>query len=506
MQAARRVLKNTGFLYMKMGITVFSSLYATRLVLNALGASDFGIFALIMGLIGMFMFLNAAMSQSTQRFMSYAQGKKDFQEEKSVFSISVIIHFVIAAVLVLLLYSFESYLFDHLLTIDAQRIETAKIIYTYMLFGTFFMIVSVPYDAVINAHEDMLFFAILGILESFLKLGIAIYVTFADSDKLIVYGFLMAFLSFVMTALKAMYSHKKYPEVQVSILKDFDAQLFKKMFSFAGYTFINVSTQMLANYGQSVVLNMFFGTIVNAAQGIATQVSAQLAMFASTMLRALNPMIVKSEGAGNRQLMLDASFVGIKISFYLLMFFYIPVLLEMDAILNLWLVEVPEFTIIFCTLLLIRNLIEQLYVTLNSSIMSVGNIKMFQIVNSVWNLFPLPAAYVLFKMGFPPTATYVVFIIYSFIQGGIYIAYAKKECAMSLRAYFNNVIVKSLVPFIIVFALVSIPHFLIENEVYRIISVLFFNVIIFILVVWRLGLSEIEKEFIKKLVRDFRLK
>lgn len=496
MHAANRVFNNTMFLYMRMAITVFSSLYATRLILNALGANDFGIFTLVGGLIAMLVFLNSAMAAASQRFMSYAKGKEDLKEEKSVFNISVLLHIGIALLLTVVLELLGPYFFNHLLNIDADRIDTAKMIYQFMILSTFFTILSVPYDAVINANENMLFVAVLGVLESLLKLGIAFYITQISGDKLIVFGYLTALLAVIVMVIKSLYAHQKYAEVEININKNFDKALFDKMTSFAGYSFLGMSTQIIANYGQAIILNIFFGTIVNAAQGIVAQVSGQLGAFARTMLTALNPMITKSEGAGKRELMLKASLAGSRISFFLLIFFYIPVLFEMPLIFKFWLVNVPEYTIVFCTLLLIRNLIEQLYVTLDSAIASVGNIKSFQIYNSILNLLPLPLSYFLFSLGYPPYALYIIFIFYTLLQGSTYLYYANKECGMSLKSYFNDVIAKASIPFVFISAIVAIPHFLIESDLERFLSVLIVHTFAFILSVWVFGLFQPEKQFI----------
>ncbi len=496
MHSANKVFNNTMFLYMRMGVTVFTSLYATRLILNALGASDFGIFTLVGGLISMLVFLNSAMATASQRFMSFAQGKGDPREEKSVFNISVLLHIGIALLLAIVLELLGPYFFNHLLNIDPERIDTAKMIYQFMILSTFFTVLSVPYDAVINANENMFFVAVLGVFESLLKLGIAFYITQISGDKLIVFGYLTALLSVIVMVIKSFYSHRKYAEVEIHIKKYFDKALFHKMTSFAGYSFLGMSTQMIANYGQGIILNIFFGTIVNAAQGIVAQVSGQLGAFARTILMALNPMITKSEGAGNRELMLKASFAGSRISFFLLIFFYIPILFEMPLIFEFWLVNVPEYTIVFCTLLLIRNLIEQLYVILSDSILSVGNIKSFQIYNSILNLLPLPLSYFLFSLGYPPYALYIIFIFYTLLQGSTYLYYAKKECGMSLKSYFDEVIIKAAIPFAIIFAIVAVPHFLIESDLYRFVSVIAVHTISFFITVWLLGLSEKEKAFI----------
>lgn len=496
MEAANRVFNNTIFLYIKMLITVFSSLYTTRLVLNSLGASDFGIFNLILGLISMLLFFNAAMTQASQRFMSFAKGASNLEEETSIFNISILLHFAVAIILIVILLLIKPLLFENLLKIDLNRVNTAISIYQFMLIGIFFMIIAVPYDAIINANENMLFIAILGVCESLIKLGIAFAITSYDGDKLYLFGLLMSLVFLFIFIIKAIYCHKKYDETKINFKKYLDKTITKKMTGFAGLTFLGTATQMLTNYGQGIVLNIFFGTIVNAAQGIVNQVSGQLGAFALTMLKALNPMITKSEGSGNRQLMIKASFSGAKISFYLLMIFYIPVLIEMNTIFNIWLVEVPPYTIIFCKLLLLRNLIEQLYLTLGTSIMAVGNIKGFQINKAIVNLIPLPIAYLFFSSGYEPDFMYFIFIAYALAIGFIYIYYAKKECKMSIREYFKEVIFKAIIPFIIVITVSYIPHYLIDNTLLKLISVIFTSFTFFCITIWFIGLNKYEKNFI----------
>lgn len=493
MQAAERVVKNTGFLYARMGITVFISLYATRLILNSLGAGDFGIFNVVGGCIAMLTFLNNAMATATQRFMSYAQGEGNADKQRDIFNVSIFLHLIIGFLVILLLEGFGYFLFKGILRIDPERLYATKTIYHFMVVSTFFTIVSVPYDAVINARENMFFVAILGIVESILKLGIAIFVTVILSDKLIWYGLLMAALSVFLLIVHFIYCHNRYEEVEFNIRKYFRKSLFKEMSSFAGWSFMGSSSSMIANYGQGIVINMFFGTVVNAAQGIAGQVSGQLGAFASTMLKALNPLIVKSEGAGDRNLMLKASLAGSKISFFLLMVFYVPVILEMPFIFHLWLKKVPEFTIIFCRLLLIRNLIEQLFLPIASSIGAVGNIKKFQIFNLILNFLPLIFSYVLFSLGYPAYYLYIVFIIYSIFSAGIILSFAKKECGLSISYFFSEILNRCVSSFIVTIILSSVPLFTINEGFTRLILVFSISVIIFFISVWFIGCTRDER-------------
>lgn len=500
MKEANRVFKNTTILYFKMFITVVPSLYSTRLILEGLGVNDFGILSLLMGVLSMLNFFNAALSSSSLRFMSYAKGKDDFEEELSVFNIAILLHFSLAVLLVFAFTILSTYFVNDVLTIDSNRLDVAQTIFYCLIIGMFFSVISVPYDALINAHEDMYIIAIIGIFQAFLTLGAALYIVSYEGDRLELYGYIMAIISGTVFLGKFTFGHYKYLEAKINVYRYFDRKIFTNMLSFSSYNLLGISFQMIAFYGQGVILNMFFGTVVNAAQALVNQMSGQLTSFANTMQKALNPMIIKSEGAGNRKLMLEASFAGNKISFFMLMFFYIPFFLEIDTILDLWLVEIPEFTIIFATLYFIRNLIDQLYQTLGPAIFSVGNIRNFQIYNSILSVIPLPFAYILFKSGFPAFSIYIVFILYSFIQGAIYIYFAKVECSMSISKYFRDVVIKSLIPFILTFFVVMVPHILIENSIYRLITVVCINIFAFSLSVWIFGLSEGEKLYTLQLL------
>lgn len=501
MQAAKSVAVNTGYLYIRMSITVFISLYATRLILNALGAEDFGLFNVVGGAIAMLTFLNNAMAGATQRFMSFAQGEGNFEKQRHIFNVSLVLHFFIAILVVMLLEAVGYFLFNGILKIPINRIEVAKLIFQFMLVSTFFTIVSVPYDAVINAHENMLLVAILGIVEAFLKLGIAIYITNTASDKLIIYGILMAILSIFLLIIRRIYCHRKYDEVDINLKKYLSKPLFKEMTTFAGWSLMGCSSSMIASYGQGIVINMFFGTVVNAAQGIANQVSGQLGAFSSTMLKALNPMIAKSEGAGNRTLMIQASMIGSKTSFFLLMFTFIPVIIEMPYIFGLWLKNVPDFAVIFCRLLLIRNLIEQMYATLTTTIAAVGNIRKFQIVISILYFLPILVSYFIFSLHFPAYSLYIVFLVFSLLTFAIVVYFAKINYEMNIPHFLNNVVLRSVCSVLIVFIISIIPTILMKSGFIRLLSVSILTTCAFFITVWLIGFSFDERQKILEMFK-----
>lgn len=500
MQVANRVAFNTGILYVRMAITVFISLYATRLVLSALGVLDFGLFNLVGGVIAMLGFLNGSMAAATQRFISFAQGANDIENIKRIFNVSMILHIIIA-VIVVVLFEIAGYFFlNGVLIIEPSRLHIAKVIYQFMVVSTLFTIISVPYEAVITSHENMTFYAILGIIEAILKLGIAVYITYSTYDHLMVYGLLLALISIFLLILRRVYCHFNYLECEINFKKYFDKPLFKSITSFAGWSLLGSAGSMLANYGQGIVINLFFGTIVNAAQGIANQVSGQLGVFSTTLIKALNPIIAKSEGAGNRELMIKATLMGSKVSFFLMMALHIPFLIEMPYILNLWLKNVPEYAVVFCRLLLIRNLIEQLFIPLVSSLSAQGNIKGFQIASSVLLLFPLTVSFILFRCGFPPYSLYVIFIIYSILASSIILYYTNRNFQLSIKDFLTNVLLRCLISFLIVFAIALIPVFLISNNFNSLITVICLSTSLFIFTVYYVGFTLEEREKIKQVL------
>ena len=502
MEAAKRVAKNTGILYARMAITVFISLYSTRLILAALGVADFGLFNLVGGVISMLGFLNSSMAAATQRFMSFAQGKGDLDKVKRIFNMSSLLHWGIA-VLVLFLLEGAGYFFFHgVLNIAPNRMDVAKLIYQFMVISTLFTVISVPYEAVITSHENMMVYAVMGIIEAVLKLGIALYITYSAIDHLVMYGILMAALSIFILIIKRIYCHRVYEECHLHVKQYYDKPLLQEMSGFAGWSLLGSSSSMFAAYGQGVIINIFFGTIVNAAQGIANQVSGQLGVFAGTMQKALNPMIDKSEGAGDRQLMLKASMMGSKISFFLLMLTFIPVLIEMPYIFQLWLKNIPNYAILFCRLLLIKNLIEQSYNTLSATIAAVGNIKKFQLINSIVNILPLIISYLLFYNGFPAYFLYINFLIYSVFQALIVIYFAKVYCGMSVMTYMKEVIFRCWLSLFLVGALSYIPLYFLEIGLARIYILLPLSFIFSIVIISLFGFTKEEKLKLTKIIKS----
>lgn len=439
-QTANRVIKNTGYLYAKMAITMFVSLYTTRLILNSLGASDFGIYNIVGGAIAMLGFLNAAMAGATQRFMSFAEGEGKKEKQKYIFNISCVLHFVISIIIAIVLLVAGWFFFHGILKIPENRISAAQVVYCSLIVSTVFTVMNVPYDAVMNAHENMRYYAIVGIIESFLKLAVAFVCVYAIGDKLIVYGILMAAIPFITLTIMKVYCHRHYEECIISPRKYWNKGLMREMTSFAGWNFVTSFTSIVSQYGLGLVLNHFWGTLLNTAQGIANQLSGQLMTFSNTMLKALNPVITKSKGSGDIQLMFKASFSGSKYAYLMLAMFSVPFMFEMPYILRLWLVDVPDWAVLFCRLQLLRSITEQLTITIGSVISANGNIRTYSLIKGILSILPILLTCVSFYYGFPPYTMYLVWILCGGVLGGtLGLYYAKKLCNMSIMSYVYSV-------------------------------------------------------------------
>lgn len=451
-KTANRVIKNTGFLYAKMGITMFISLYTTRLILNALGSSDFGIYSVVGGAISMLGFLHVAMSSATQRFMSFYQGKGDEAKQKEIFNVSLVLHFGIAIFLGVILLIAGYFFFNGVLSIPEGRVYAAKIVFGSLIISTMFTVMSVPYEAVLNAHENMLYYSIVGVIESVLKLSVAFIVVNYLGDKLELYGILMACIPLLVLTVMRVYCHKKYKECIIAPKRFWDKSLLKEMTSFAGWNFLSISSGMISQYGMGIVLNNFFGVILNTALGIANQLNGQLMAFSNNMMKAVNPVIMKSEGAGNRTLMLKTSMLSAKFSYLMLAFFAIPFIIETPYILKVWLKNIPDWAIIFVRLQLLRSLVEQLSLMISKTIDAQGDIKSFTIVSSIVNILPILLSMVLFYLGFPPYYLYIVWIIcWGILKGIVILNFAHRKCNLNYKEYFFKVVYPTISISVIVF-------------------------------------------------------
>ena len=486
---------------------MFISLYATRLILNALGAQDFGVFNIVGGSIAMLGFLHVAMTSATQRFMSYSEGEGNLEKQKKIFNVSLILHAIIALALGLILYVAGIFFFNGILNLPENRFQAAHLIYYFMIISTMVTVMTVPYEAVINAHENMLYFSIVGVIESLLKLAVALIVVITLKDKLIVYGALTAGIALIIMIIMRIYCHQKYAECVISPRKYWDRTLMKEMTSFAGWNLITSATSIVTLQGLSIVLNSFFGVILNAAQGIATQISGQLMAFSNTMLKALNPALVKSEGGNDRNRMIKITLTGSKFSFLLFAFFAAPSIIEMPFILKFWLKEVPEWAVLFCRLELTRNLFSQFNIVLQSGIAAEGRIKRFSTTMSILYILPLPFSVIAFKFGAPPFFLYIIWILCWGI-GGIFttLYFSNKNFGFPVKKFLKGVFLPCVSGLAITLILGFILSAILTTGFPRLVTTISLTSVSFLIITWIIILDNAEKNIITSTLKKITKK
>lgn len=485
MQASQRAVFNTLVTYLRSFITVFITLYTTKIIVAELGVKDFGLYSLVGGVVGMLAFFNSALKTSTQRYISVNIGKGLLEEIKKVVANSFVIHLVIGLIIVLISYYVGTYFIENKLVIPEERIDATTIVFYFVIASTFITIISVPAEAIINAHENLLFIAILGVIEVLLKFVAAIYLSYIyNIDKLIVYSFLLFLIFLVINLIKWSYCFYRYKETRVSIKRDFNKSQIKEQTSFVGWNLFGAACSMARGHGISIVSNMFFGSVVNAAYGVANQVKSQSSFFSTTVSNVLNPQIMKSEGANDRARMLRISMMASKFGFLLLALFAIPLIFEMDTVIKLWLGETPKYVVEFCSLILIGSLFEQLTVGFKSAVQSVGNIKYYQIIIGTIIILNLPLTYLFLSKGYPAEIALIIFVIIEFLVSIIRIKLTAIITGLKVESYLDRVFYPIILP-VLVSSMVS---FIIVNYVtieYRFIltiglsSLLFFLTVLF---------------------------
>ena len=392
----KRIAKNALLLYFRMLFMMLVSLYTSRVVLATLGVEDFGIYNVVGGVITMFSFFNGAMSSSTQRYITFELGRGDFDQLQKVFQTSVNIHLLVALLILFLGETIGLWFFYEKMVIPASRMTAAFWVYQFSIITMMVMIVSVPYNAAIIAHEKMSIFAYISILEVLLKLGIVYLLYLTRSDKLIMYAALLCATQLLIRIVYGHYCSCHFKEVRY--YWGWDLKLFKEMLYFGGWNLWGGFATVLFSQGINILLNMFFGPFVNAARGIAVQVQGAVTQFSTNFQTALNPQITKSYALGDFTYMHSLIFRSSKFTFLLLAVISFPILLETEMILQLWLNMVPAYTVVFVRLMLCITIIDAMGGAFMVAAQSTGRVRFYQSVVGGILLAIVPVSYVVLRL------------------------------------------------------------------------------------------------------------
>ena len=393
----RRIAKNTLFLYIRMLIVMAVSLFTQRVVLDKLGATDYGIYAAVGGVVAMLGFLNGTLSTGTSRFLTYELGKGNVERLKNTFSTAFYSHLLLSVIVAVILLTGGIWFVEHKLIIPAERLDAAVWVLVISVLTTVISITQVPYTSVIIAHENMSIYAYIGLFEAAAKLGIVYLLSIASWDKLIIYASLVAVVQLVVAMFYWFYCIRHYDESH--LMKRFDKPIFKEMMSFSSWSLIANVSQVLGTQGLTVVMNMFFNPVIIAAQQIGNQINAALYQFRGNFVTAINPQIIKLYAVGeyteSRKLTLETSIYV----FDLMLLLSLPVIVLMEPILNLWLVDVPDYAVIFSQWILGAHLFGTYALMLYTPMMASGRLKENSYASVVVTIFGVIALYFILKAG-----------------------------------------------------------------------------------------------------------
>lgn len=433
----RRIAKNTLMLYIRMLFTMGVTLFTSRVILQTLGVEDYGIYSVVGGIITLFTFINGGMVSATQRYLTYEIGKGNWERLKRVFCTSMQIHVLIALIIVLLGETIGLWFLYEKLVIPTERMNAAVWVYQCSIAACVVNIIAIPYNAVIIAHEKMSAFAYISIFEVVLKLAIvyALYVTLWD--KLISYAILILSVQLVVCLVYARFCYKYFEESHYH--HQIDKPLFKEMLTFAGWSFWGNLAGVLYTQGLNMMLNIFFGPMINAARGIAVQVQTAVQQFVSNFQVALNPQITKSFAVGELSQMHKLMFRSARFSFFLLFFLTLPVLFETEFLLTIWLKTVPVDAGVFTRWMIGISLI---YTIANPCVIAnqaTGKVKMYQIVVGGILLMILPISYVVLRLGAPAYSVFVVHFCVELIAQAARMYMLRSLINLPVRAYLRHI-------------------------------------------------------------------
>ena len=433
-----RVMRNTALLYFRMALMMCINLYTSRVVLQVLGVEDYGIFYVVWGIAYILNFINSSMTASTQRFLNFELGTGNKQRLREIFITSVHIHFILSLLLVLLCETGGVWFLTEKMVIPDERRMAAMWCFQLSIVTAVAEVMSCPYQSVIIAREKMSAFAYISILDAFLKLAIVGMLLLTGYDRLIVYAILYTCEKLLIRLVYNIYCKRHFEESRYQWF--YEKGLFRKMLSFAGWSMLGNLSYVLNSQGLNMLLNVFFGPIVNAAQAAASQAKNAVYQFSRNFQIAINPQITKSYAAEQLHEMHLLIFRGSRLTFCLLLILCLPLMVEAPMVLGLWLKEVPEGTADFLILLLVVLIVQQMSSPLIAAIQATGEIKKFQIISGGLMILVVPVAYVVLKMGGAPWTVFATYLLISILAYIATIRIVLPQIQMSVKDYALHVL------------------------------------------------------------------
>lgn len=494
----KRIAKNTLFLYMRMFVMMLTALFTSRIVLDVLGAADYGLNNVIGGVVVLFSFLNSAQLSATQRFLNFHLGRKDYKQTNVVFCMSLNTYMLLSVLVVILGETVGLWFVNTQLNIPPERMYAAQWVYQFTLVQFVISLLRVSYNASTIAYERMNFFAYVSLVEVISKLLVVYLLYITTFDKLIFYSFLYTVVSLVITIVYKLYCNRNFDTTKYKAI--WDKKAFKKMFFFSGWSLFGSLANLAAQQGLTILINIFYGVTVNAAAGIANQVSNNIYGFISNFQAAFQPQIVKTYAANEVERFHKLIFQTSKFSYFMVIALVLPILFTIDGILEIWLKEVPEFTAIFCRLILIFLSIEAITAPLWMSVQATGKIRNYQILMASLVFLNFPIAYIVLKVGLPVYTVWIVRIIVNLVTMTARCIYMKKKLEFPLLPYLRNVILPIVTVTIVALPIPIILHYVVSGFWTNLLIVGFVTLIVTMIDVYFVGMNAHEKDIARNMI------
>ena len=497
---SKRIAKNTLMLYFRQILIMFVSLYTVRVVLNVLGAEDYGIYNVVAGVVTMFGFLSGAMASASQRFFSYEIGVGDKQKLKRTFSVTMLIYVGLTLIIILLAETIGLWFIYRKLIIPQERLYAAKLIYQFSILSFGITMITTPYMSAIIAHECMNIYAYVSVIEVLLRLGIVFILKIIPLDKLIVYGILMFLVTFLNTAIYRIVCKRKFEECKFSLF--WDKLMVKEIVGFTGWTIFGAFTSMARTQAITVLVNQFFNPIVVTSRTISMQVSNTLNVFSTNFNTSLYAPIVKEYSADRKETMVSLVFNGCKITFFLMWIFSLPLFLRMDFVLTLWLKEIPEYVVIFTQLSIIEVLIGSISLPITTAARAPGKMKVYELTLGSLQILLFCITYINLKYyNGSPNSIYWIAIIVNIIMFFVRLYIVKGLVGLPLFTF----LLKVLIPIIIIICISSVSSFLlnkiIPNTFLGFCAIFLFSVLLSSFLMIFIGMDKIMRESILEKLR-----
>ena len=490
----KRIAKNTIALYIRMLFTMLVSLFASRVVLQSLGVVDYGIYNVVGGFVAMLSFLNLALSNCTQRFIIFYLGKNDSKQLEKVFATTILSHLLLGVLVVLVCEVIGTWYIHNVMVMPENRLYAALWAFHTAVASLFLVIVTVPYYSDIIAHEKMSVYAIVSIVESLFRLGIAYAISISTYDRLKIYAILILLVQFVVQLTYRQYSKRHFWEARFKYTLNY--KLLKEMFSFTGWTVIGNLAFTLHSQGTNMLLNYFFGPVVNTARGLAMQVQNAIIQFCNSFQTSVNPQIIKSYASGQVNDMNLLITRSSRISFFLLYFIALPILFETEPILSIWLKQVPSHLVVFVRLSVLISMITALVNPFGTSVSATGNIKRYQIVIGGILLLNIPCSFFFLQLGYAPYIVYIVQFVIECLAMFTRIILFSKQISLNIPDYLKSVVLRIILTFpLCCLLLYGVKENLnCSNVIIEMFIVITLGWLIAAIVIWTLGIKREEKE------------